>query len=94
MLPHSKASRTDMLYCVIFGPGCDRCRQLAQNVREAAEALGRPFEIIKMTAAQSRSIFGVTRTPALMVNDRVLVQGRVPEVEEIKQLLEQEVNPS
>jgi protein-disulfide isomerase len=47
-----------------------------------------------MTAAQSRSIFGVTRTPALMVNDRVLVQGRVPEVEEIKQMLEQMVNPS
>lgn len=80
-----------MLYCVIFGPGCDRCRQLAQNVREAAEALGHPFEIIKMTAGQSRSVFGVTRTPALMVNDRVLFQGRVADVAEIRQLLEQEV---
>ena len=72
---------------VIFGPGCPRCEQLAANAEAAARALGIEFGIFKITDAKSFPAFGVTATPALMVDNRVLVSGKVPTVDEIKSLL-------
>jgi len=72
---------------VVFGPGCPRCEQLAANAEAAARALGIDSDIFKITDAKSFSAFGVTATPALMVDNRVLASGKVPTVDEIKAML-------
>ena len=61
----------------VMGPGCTRCKTLAQNTEQAAKELGVSYEMNKV----------VMMTPALAVNGTIKVAGRVPSVEEIKKLL-------
>ncbi len=77
-----------MTSIVVFGPGCARCKQLEANVRKAAELLGLEFDLVKMTDVRTFASFGIALTPALMINDEVKITGRVPDVEELKSLLQ------
>ncbi len=77
-----------MTSIVVFGPGCPRCKQLEANVRKAAESLGLQYDLVKMTDVRTFAGFGIALTPALMVDDDVKVSGRVPDVEELKSLLQ------
>lgn len=71
----------------VFGPGCTRCKTLAQATEQAAKELGVPYELIKVTDLKQIMALGVMITPALAINGTVKVVGRVPSVEEIKKLL-------
>ena len=71
----------------VMGPGCTRCKTLAQNTEQAAKELGVPYEMNKVTDLKQIMALGVMMTPALAVNGTIKVAGRVPSVEEIKKLL-------
>lgn len=71
----------------VMGPGCTRCQTLAQLTEQAAQELGVPYEMNKVTDLKQIMALGVMMTPALAVNGTVKVAGRVPSVEEIKKLL-------
>jgi small redox-active disulfide protein 2 len=71
----------------ILGTGCAKCKRLTENTEAAVQALGGEYVIEKVTAIEDIMMFGVMMTPALVVNDEVKVVGRVPSVEEIKQLI-------
>ena len=71
----------------ILGTGCDKCQKLTENAAAAAEELGVPYELEKVTDLQEIMAFGVMRTPALVVDGIVKVAGKVPSPDEIKQLL-------
>ncbi len=72
----------------ILGPGCARCKQLAESATAAAKALGIEFELAKVTDFKDIMAFGVMSTPALVVDGEVKVVGKVPSVDEIKKLLQ------
>ena len=72
----------------VLGTGCPKCRRLAQNAEAAATQLGLEFEIEKVTDLREIMRFGVMMTPALAVDGVVQVMGRVPSVEEIKQMIQ------
>lgn len=72
---------------VILGPGCPKCKKLAEHAETAARELGLEYELIKITDVNAIVGFGVMTTPALMVDDEVKLSGRVPSVEEIKGML-------
>ena len=71
----------------ILGTGCFKCRKLAQNTETAAEELGIEYEIEKVTDIDGIMKFGVMMTPALVVDGEVKVAGKVPGVEDIKDML-------
>ncbi len=71
----------------ILGPGCPRCKKLAENTMNAAEELGIDYEIEKITDLNVITGFGVMMTPALVVDGEVKVAGKVPDVDEIKKML-------
>ncbi len=71
----------------VLGPGCSRCEQLAQLVRAASEELGLEYELEKITDFDKFIDYGVMMTPGLVVNGEVKVQGKVPSIEELKDLL-------
>ena len=71
----------------ILGTGCAKCRQLADAAEQAAESLGLPFQIEKVTEIQKIMAFGVMRTPALAVDGEIKVSGRVPSVDEIRAMI-------
>ena len=72
----------------ILGTGCPKCKKLAENVEAAAKALGIEYEIEKVTDINEIMKFGVMMTPALAVDSKLKVVGKVISTEEIKNLIQ------
>lgn len=72
----------------ILGTGCAKCNDLALAVEQAAQALGLPYEIEKVTDLNRIKSFGVMRTPALVMDGSVKVSGKVPNMNELKTMLQ------
>ena len=73
----------------ILGPGCPKCRKLAENARAAVEQLELDFEIEKVTDINEIMKFGVMITPALAMDGEVKTVGKVPSPDQIRQILAQ-----
>ncbi len=71
----------------ILGPGCRNCVNLEKATRAALEDLGLTADVTKVTDYADISAYGIMSTPGLVVDDKVLVSGRVPKTAEIKELL-------
>ena len=71
----------------ILGTGCKRCHELTAHAERAVQELGIEAEIEKVTEIQDIIKFQILMTPGLVINGQVKAAGRVPSVEEIKQLL-------
>jgi small redox-active disulfide protein 2 len=71
----------------ILGPGCTKCKTLDKMTREVVEKNGINATITKVEDIMEIMKYGVMLTPALVVDEKVLVKGRVPSSDEIKQLL-------
>ncbi|OGF97814.1 MAG: redox-active disulfide protein 2 [Candidatus Glassbacteria bacterium RBG_16_58_8] len=71
----------------VLGPGCSRCRKLADNTENAAKELGIEYELEKITDINILLGYGIMRTPALVIDGEVKMTGKVPSVEEIKRVL-------
>jgi len=71
----------------ILGTGCAKCNALTMTTEKAAQALGLPYELEKVTDLKRIMAFGVMMTPALVVDGKVKVSGKVPSVNEIKAML-------
>lgn len=71
----------------IYGSGCAKCNQLATNAEQAASALGLSYELEKITDMNGIIDAGVMRTPALALDDEMLVEGKVASADELKALM-------
>ncbi len=71
----------------VLGTGCKKCNELEQATREAVAALGINANIKKEEDIMKIMEYGVNRTPALVVDGKVVVSGRVPSEKELKDLL-------
>jgi small redox-active disulfide protein 2 len=72
----------------VLGSGCANCKTLEARTTEALTALGIEAEIEKVTDYADIASWGVMSTPALVVDDRVVLTGRVPLLDELAALLE------
>ena len=79
-----------MMQLLVLGPGCARCKTLAQLTEQAVKELGITAEINKVTDLKQIMALGVMMTPALAVNGTLKMAGRVPSLDEMKKLLVQE----
>ncbi|MGM0470883.1 MAG: thioredoxin family protein [Bacillota bacterium] len=71
----------------VYGPGCKNCVTLADNVQQALEELEVSADIKKVEDVAQIAQAGVMSTPALGIDGEIKVKGRVPNVEEIKELI-------
>lgn len=71
----------------ILGSGCAKCRQLTAIAEQAARDLGLQYDLEKVTDIRRYADFGVMVTPAMVVDGRVKVSGRVPSLDEARRLL-------
>jgi small redox-active disulfide protein 2 len=71
----------------ILGSGCAKCRQLTAIAEQAARDMGVQYELEKVTDIKRYADFGVMFTPALVVDGAVRSSGRVPSLDEVKELL-------
>jgi small redox-active disulfide protein 2 len=71
----------------VLGPGCRNCALLEARTREALDALGLQAEIGKVTDPMAIVAYGVLSTPGLVVDEEVVVSGRVPTARQLTDLL-------
>jgi small redox-active disulfide protein 2 len=71
----------------VLGPGCTNCKNLERVTREAVDGLGIDATIEKVGDYAVIMGYGVMSTPALVVDEKVVVSGRVPKPAEIREML-------
>lgn len=71
----------------VLGPGCPKCELLYENTVKALDELGIEANLIKVKDFMQIAAHGVLTTPGLMVDGKLVSQGRVLSVEEIKEVL-------
>ena len=71
----------------VLGTGCAKCTKLAQNTEQAAKNLGIDYKIEKVTDIKEIMNYGVMMTPALVVDGKVKVVGKVLTPAEIEAII-------
>ena len=71
----------------VLGTGCANCRNLERLVRTTVENLNLDAQVIKEEDIMKIIAYGVRRTPALVIDEKVVLFGRVPNEKELIQLL-------
>ena len=71
----------------VLGTGCPKCTLLYDRVAQAAREANLELELGKISDIERIMEYAVMATPALVIDGRVRLSGRVPAVEELKNLL-------
>jgi len=71
----------------VLGTGCKKCKTLEDLTKQAVSESGLDATVIKVEDMLEIMKLGVLTTPALVVDGKVVVKGRVPSVAEIKEIL-------
>jgi small redox-active disulfide protein 2 len=71
----------------ILGTGCAKCALLGKHADEAARSLGLDYELSYVKEIPDILARGVMSTPALSVDGVVKLQGHVPTVRSLAELL-------
>ena len=83
----SSHTQENIVIIKVLGPGCTNCKNLERVTREAVADLGLDATIEKVEDYAEIAGYGIMSTPALVVDEQVLVYGRVPKVAELRTLL-------
>jgi small redox-active disulfide protein 2 len=71
----------------VLGAGCANCEKFEANVRKAVADLGISAEIEKITDFAKIAGYGVMMLPALVIDEKVIIEGKVASTEEVKKIL-------
>lgn len=71
----------------ILGMGCPKCKKLYEAAETAAKELGLEYEMEKIDDIDRITEMGVMMTPALAIDGEVKLVGRIPTVENLKEIL-------
>ncbi|SKA24644.1 thioredoxin family protein [Megasphaera cerevisiae] len=79
-----------MMEIKILGSGCVNCKKLEENAQKAIRELQVDSTIIKVQDIREIMKYGVMRTPAIVINEKVKMAGKVCTAEEIKRYIAEE----
>jgi len=68
----------------VLGPGCPKCKQTEELVRQAIAEEGIAANIEKVTDIMKIAGYGVFGTPAVIIDGEVKSVGKIPKKEDIK----------
>ncbi len=77
----------------VLGMGCANCKRLKENVNRAVYDLGLDAQVEEVTDFQAILAYGVSSTPALVVDEKVVSAGRVPDAGQVRSLLVSRTGP-
>lgn len=78
---------TDVQVIEVLGPGCARCFETHKVVRHVVEERGLACTVRKVDSIDRMVELGVLRTPAIVFDGKIVLEGRVPRSEDVLQLL-------
>jgi small redox-active disulfide protein 2 len=71
----------------ILGPGCPKCKTLEKVTRDAVTETGITATIEKVEDIVKIMTYNVMHTPVLVINEKVVLSGQVPTVNQVKEIL-------
>lgn len=72
----------------VLGAGCKACHEQYENAKQAVKAMGLPVEVEYITDMPKVMEYGVMSMPAIVVNEKVVSQGKVLKASDIEKLLQ------
>ena len=82
-----------MVVIKVLGPDCRNCDKTEAVVREAVQGLGTEATIEHLSEPVAISQYRILMPPAVVVNEKVMCEGRVPSVYEVKAWLREALQP-
>lgn len=71
----------------ILGTGCPKCRELEKAVKDSLDELDITATISKVEDIMKIMEYGIMHTPGLVINEKVVMSGRVPSRNDLKRIL-------
>jgi small redox-active disulfide protein 2 len=78
----------------VFGgePPCAKCKAVEKTFNEAVKEMGLDAQVVHVSAmSEEADKYDILSTPAVVINDRLILSGKLPSKEEVKRILEKEV---
>ena len=72
----------------VLGPGCPKCKQTEQKVKDAVAETGVDATVEKVTDVMEIAGYGVFGTPSVVIDGEVKSVGKIPSKDEIKTWIE------
>lgn len=71
----------------VLGPGCARCQSLEKTVKEVLAALKLDIKVEEIKDMKKIMQYPILMTPGLVINEKVVLSGKVPSRAEVEQLI-------
>jgi small redox-active disulfide protein 2 len=71
----------------VLGSGCANCHKLYEETLKAVKNISNEIEVEYITDIKIMLSYGIMSAPALMINDKVVSQGRVLKASDIEKLI-------
>jgi small redox-active disulfide protein 2 len=71
----------------ILGTGCPKCKTLEKVTREAVAEAGIDATVEKVEDIVKIMAYNIMQTPALVINEKIVLKGQVPSVKQVKEIL-------
>ncbi len=72
----------------ILGTGCPKCKTLEDKVKKTVSELNIDAEISKVDDIMDIMAYGIMRTPGLVIDNKVVMSGRLPSQSELNEFLQ------
>ncbi|MDD5094931.1 MAG: thioredoxin family protein [Dehalococcoidia bacterium] len=67
----------------VLGPDCPKCRQLEKTVEEVVKEMGLDITVEKVSDMKKIMNYRILMTPGLVIDEKVVVSGKVPNKVEV-----------
>jgi small redox-active disulfide protein 2 len=71
----------------VLGTGCPKCKALEKVTRDVVSEMGIDATVAKVEDIMDIMSYGVSSTPALVVDGKIVLKGRIPSSSELKEML-------
>ncbi len=75
----------------VLGPGCPNCKNLEKLVKQTVADLQIDAVVTKEEDIVKIMGYGIMRTPGLVIDDKVVMSGRLPTAQELREIIQKNI---
>lgn len=68
----------------VYGPGCPKCQNATEVIKETLAELNVAAEVVKVSDLDAMLDKGILKTPAVYLDGKKLLEGKVPAKDDVK----------